>query len=46
MSSIIPDGISTADLQALAKEAPVSVTIEMNFTETRIITKDEIEEGL
>jgi len=28
------------------EEAPVSVTIEMNFTETRIITKDEIEEGL
>ena len=28
------------------EEAPVSVTVEMNFTETRIITKDEIEEGL
>ena len=28
------------------EEAPVSVTLEMNFTETRIITKDEIEEGL
>lgn len=28
------------------EEAPVSVTLEMNFTETRIITKEEIEEGL
>jgi len=28
------------------EEAPVSVTLEMTFTETRIITKDEIEEGL
>ena len=28
------------------EEAPVSVTMDMNFTETRIITKDEIEEGL
>ena len=28
------------------EEAPVSVTIEMNFTETRIITKKEIDEGL
>ncbi len=28
------------------EEAPVSVTMEMNFTETRIITKDEIDEGL
>ena len=28
MTSIIPDGISTADLQALAKEAPASVHAE------------------
>ena len=28
------------------EEAPVSVTVEMNFTETRIITKKEIDEGL
>ena len=28
MSSIIPDGISTADLQALAKEAPASVNAD------------------
>ena len=47
MSSIIPDGISTADLQALAKEAPASVNADkkaMTEAEMRNLVASSVEE--
>ena len=47
MSSIIPDGISTADLQALAKEAPASVNADkkaMTEEQMRKLVATTIEE--